>query len=302
MITGIAYIEMRVREFDECREVYGRELGLTEVQDTTAVLSEKGEWVSSASAESGNRESILQVGDSFLVMHEDSTAPTQVLPNGEVDRKASGSVGHYAFYANGNEHTYTHLKEFLGTYKWARTKDGPQVQPMNHAYMQRTLLEFADPNGYTIQFSEIVDPRLSNQERRREKANIANMATGGLVKGFDHINMSCPDSSRAKELYADKLGLRIIDQSDSEAHEGYVFVAGLCDLEIGSQKSGADADRLGPGIVGSFGLWCDNIDALAKDISHPVPPVERDLALGVPMRSITVDVGDGLPVEVAQRL
>ena len=116
------------------------------------------------------------------------------------------------------------------------------------------------------------------------------------------VNMSCPDSSKAKELYGDKLGLRIIDHSDSETHEEHVFVAGLCDLEISSQKGGPDADRMGPGIVGSFGLWCDDIDALAKDIAHPVPATERDLALGVPMRSITVDVGDGFPVEVAQRL
>ena len=190
MITGIAYVEMRVREFDECREIYGRELGLTEVQDTTAVLNERGEYISTASAERGDRESILQVGDSFLVLHEDGSAVTQVLPNGEVDRKARGSVGHYAFYSNGNEHTYTHLKEFLGTYRHTRTKDGPQVQGMNHAYLQRTLLEFADPNGYTIQFSEIVDPRLGNQERRREKANIANLATGGLIKGFDHLKLT----------------------------------------------------------------------------------------------------------------
>ena len=65
------------------------------------------------------------------------------------------------------------------------------------------------------------------------------------------------------------------------------------------------ADDLGYGEVGCFGqekIRTPNIDALAKDISHPVPPAERDLALGVPIRSITLDVGDGLPLEVAQRL
>ena len=301
MITGIAYLEMRVSDLDECRDVYGRQLGLTEVQDNSAALSEKGEWISST-AEGGERESVLQVGDSFLVLHEDKSVVTQVLPNGEVDRTARGSVGHYSFYVSGNHHAYSHLKDFFGSYRFARTKDGPQVQPMNHSYLQRSLLEFADPNGYTIQFSEIVDPRVSNQERRTEKANIANLSTGGLIKGFDHLNMSCPNINAAKELYADKLGLAIIDHSDSETHEGYVFVAGLCDLEVGAQKTGMDPDRLGRGVVGSFGLWCDDIDSLASDIGHPVPVAERDLALGVPMRSITLDVGDGLPVEVSQRL
>ena len=302
MITGIAFIEMRVRDFDECRDIYGRQLGLTEVQDTTAVLTDKGEWVSSASPESGNRQSILQVGDSFLVLNEDVTVVTQVLPNGDVERIARGSVSHYSFYVHGNHHAFSHLKDFFGMYRYVRTKEEPQVQPMNHAYLQRTLIEFADPNGYTIQLSEIVDPRLSNQERRREKATIANISTGGIIKGFDHLSMSCPDVNMAKELYANKLGLRIIDHSDSETHEGYVFVAGLCDLEVGAQKSGMDLDLLGRGIVGSIGLWCDDIDSLASDIGHPTPATERDLALGVPIRSITLDVGDGLPVEIAQRL
>lgn len=302
MITGIAYIEMRTRSFDECREVYGTHLGLTEVQDTTAVLNEKGEWESTASSESGNREAILQIGDSFLILHEDETAPTQVAPKGARMREAWGSVGHWSFFVNGNHHAFSHLKDFFAMYRFAGTKEGPSVQPMNHAYMQRTLLEFADPNGYTIQLSEIVDPRLQNQDRRREKQRIANLATGGLIKGFDHISMSCPDISNGKELYGDKLGMRIIDHSDSETHEGYVFVAGLCDIELGAQKSGANADRLGKGIVGSLGLWSDDVDALAKEIGHPTPPTERDMALGVPILSITLDVGDGLPVEVAQRL
>ena len=302
MITGIAYVEMRVRDLDGCRAIYGREMGLTEVQDTTAVLTEKGEWVSSASAESGDRESILQVGDSFLVLHEDAEAPTQVSPNGDVDRKSTGSVGHYAFFVDSNQHAYFHMKGFFQTYRHVRTKDGPSVQPMNHAYMQRTLLEFADPNGYTIQISEIVDPRLSKQDRRKEKADIANMSTGGPLKGFDHLNMSCPDINAAKELYADKLGLSIIDHSDNEAHESYVFVAGMCDIEMGYAKTEADPERLGKGVVGSIGLWTDDVDGLTKDIGHPTPPTERDLALGVPIRSITLDVGDGLPVEVAERL
>ena len=302
MITGIAYVEMRVRDLDECRDVYGREMGLTEVQDTTAVLNEKGEWVSSASAESGDRESVLQVGDSFLVLHEDEKAVTQVLPNGVAVKKAQGSVGHYSFFVDSNHHAYFHMKDFFRGYRHSRTKEGPQVQSMNHSYLQRSLLEFADPNGYTIQLSEVVDPRLSKQDRRREKANIANVSTGGPLKGFDHLYMSCPDIDAAKELYAGKLGLRIIDHSDSETHERYVFVAGLCDLEMENAKNDTGPARLGRGVVNSIGLWSNDIDALAKDLGHRTRPTERDLALGVPMRSITLDVGDGLPIEVAERL
>ncbi len=103
-------------------------------------------------------------------------------------------------------------------------------------------------------------------------------------------------------MYGDKLGLPVIHHSDSDTHEQNVFVAGMCDIELGARKVGADADRLGRGVVGSFGLWTDDVDTLAREMGHASPPAERDLALGVPIRSITLDVGDGLPVEVAQRL
>lgn len=292
MITGIAYIEMRTRLLDECREVYGRNLGLTELQNTTAVLNERGEWVDSA-ASGGNREAVLQVGDSFLVLREDETAPM---------KPPWGSVGHWSFYVEGNFHAWSHLKDSFAFNKPPGAEDGPIVQPMNHAYMQRSLLEFVDPNGYTIQISEIIDPTLHNQERRREKQRIANLSTGGLIKGFDHMAMQCPDMARGKELYGDQLGLPVIHHSDSDTHEQNVFAAGMCDMELGAPKNRANTDRLGRGFVGSFGLWTDDVDALAGEMGHASPPAERDLALGVPIRSITLDVGDGLPVEVAQRL
>ena len=292
MITGIAYIEMRTRLLDECREVYGRRLGLTELQNTTAVLNERGEWVDSP-ASGGSREAVLQVGDSFLVLREDETAPLQ---------PPWGSVGHWSFYVEGNYHAWSHLKDGFTFNKPPGVEDGPIVQPMNHAYMQRSLLEFVDPNGYTIQISEIIDPTLHNQERRREKQRIANLSTGGLIKGFDHMAMQCPDMVRGKELYGDQLGLPVIHHADSDTHEQNVFAAGMCDMEMGAAKNRANTDRLGRGVVGSFGLWTDDVDALAREMGHAGPPAERDLALGVPIRSITLDVGDGLPVEVAQRL
>lgn len=37
MTTGIAYIEVRMRIWDACHEIYGRHLRLTELQNTIAV-------------------------------------------------------------------------------------------------------------------------------------------------------------------------------------------------------------------------------------------------------------------------
>ena len=304
MITNLAYIEMRVRDFDECVDVYGRTLGLTELQNTTAVLTEKGEWVSTASSEAGDREAIFQVGDSFLILHEDADALTQILPNGDLipGGQVPGAVTHLSFYVDGNHHAFSHWKGFFDGYRYALTKAGPAVQPMNHSYLQRSLLEFADPNGYTIQVSEIVDPRSSKQGRRQEKVERASRCTGGLIKGFDHLNMRCSDIDFTRELYADKLDLSVVDHSESDQHEGYVFAAGLCDLELGASKAGVDPELLGPGVVGSMGLWCDDLDSLISRIGHTGAPAERDLALGVPVRSITLDSGDGFVIELAQPL
>ena len=302
MITGISHIEMRTRRIDESREIYGTHLGLTEIQNTTAVLNEKGEWESTASETSGDREAVFQVGDSFLVIHEDMEAPTELSPDGTPTREPSGSIAHWSFFVEGNHHAYSHWKNFLDVYRFTVTPDGPSVQPMNHASLQRTLIEFNDPSGYTIQTSEIVDPRSEKQERRREKQAIANLATGTVIKGFDHISMRCPDMEKGKEFYGNQLGLTVFDHTDTEEHEEYVFTAGLCDIELGLKKDGSNKYQIGRGVVGSFGFWSDDVDALAKNIQHSSAPIKRDLALGVPVKSITLDVGDGFPVEVSQRL
>ena len=304
MVTDIAYLEIRTRYFDECVDTYAKHLGLTEIQDNSSVLNEKGEWDSAESVENAQRQAVLQVGDSFLLITEDENAPTNMTADGQRNSsETQGSVGHWSFFVESNFHAYFHLKDFLHFNKFNRgTREGPSVQPMNHAYLQRSLLEFGDPNGYTIQLSEIVDPRFEKQDRRREKQKIANLATGTVIKGFDHFSMSCHDIDKAKEIYADKLGMQIIDHSENDTHEGYVFVAGLCDLEIGVVKDGSGLDRLGKGVVGSIGLWVDDIDATAKILGHSATPTQREIALGLPIRSFTIDIGDGLPVEIAQRV
>ncbi len=305
MITDIAYLEMKVRDFDECRDIYCRELGMTEVQNTKSVLK-NGEWIATVSAEDGNREAIIQVGNSFLILHEDHNAIIQVLPNGDQlpGTEWVGTVGHYSFYTQSNDHAFSHMKNFLNTYRWGTTKKGPDVQPMNHAYLQRSLLEFNDPNGYVIQISEITDPRFEKQKRRSEKRKMALRNPGGIITGFDHFSMACYDIKRAKEFYVDKLGLEIIDRSESEESEGYVFVAGLCDLEVNTvkDKTNVSKSKYQAGIVASFGLWCDNLDELVNRIGFSGDIVERDVALGIPVKSITLDSGDGFFVEILEQL
>lgn len=302
MITGISHIEMRSRCFDESREIYGTHLGLTEIQNTTAVLNEKSEWESVVSKTFGDRKAIFQVGDSFLIIQEDLEAPIELSVDGRPTREPSGSVAHWSFFVEGNHHAYSHWKNFLDVYRFTATSDGPSVQPMNHQYLQRSLLEFYDPSGHPIQTSEIVDPRSEKQKRRREKQGIASLANGTVIKGFDHIRMHCPDMRKGKEMYVDKLGLTIIEHRETEINDLYALSAGLCDIELNFKKDGSNSSQFGRGVVGSFGFWSDDVDALAKQIQHHSHSRKRDLTLGVPVKSITLDVGDGFPVEVSQRL
>ena len=305
MITDIAYLEMLVKDFDECLHVYTKELGMTEIQNTQSVQNEKGEWISTASAEQGNREAIIQVGNSYLVLHEDANAITQVLPNGDIisANEVEGTVGHYSFYAQGNDHAYSHMKSFYTSYRYGRTKEGPSVQPMNHSYLQRSLLEFADPNGYTVQISEIIDPRLEKQKRRREKTEIANMSQGAIVKGFDHFSMRCSDLKIGKGFYSETLGLEIIHHEQSDTSEEYVFSAGLCDLELSSSSlNSLDKPLYGPRIVSSYGLWCDDLESVINNLSFEPNRLERDLALGVRVKYITLNSGDGFLIQILEQI
>ena len=81
--------------------------------------------------------------------------------------------------------------------------------------MQRSLLEFVDPNGYTIQISEIADPRLEQQERLREAEDrqpLCREPSQGVGSHGHGVSGNGP----GKELYGDQLGLGVIDsESDT---------------------------------------------------------------------------------------
>jgi len=54
------------------------------------------------------------------------------------------------------------------------------VQPADHAYMQRSLLEFDDPNGYVLQVADVLDPRDHLKARRAEKTALAARSSWGV--------------------------------------------------------------------------------------------------------------------------
>ena len=158
LLTGIAHLEMRVRDLDACRALYGEQLGLKETAHGVGPH--------------GDRVSMFATGDSVLELHEDPSAVTSLLPFGEKKdpMEVPGSVGHFAFYTEDNNEAFRALKDFLASNSHNVTWDGLSVQPIDHVYMQRSLLEFSDPGGYVIQIVDLIDPREHHEgSPRREK-------------------------------------------------------------------------------------------------------------------------------------
>ena len=78
LLTGIAHLEMRVRDLDACRALYGEQLGLKETAHGVGPH--------------GDRVSMFATGDSVLELHEDPSAVTSLL-RASVPSPAAGAPG-----------------------------------------------------------------------------------------------------------------------------------------------------------------------------------------------------------------
>jgi catechol 2,3-dioxygenase-like lactoylglutathione lyase family enzyme len=298
MLNGIGHLEMRVRDLDACRAMYGGQLGLQEVAH--------------GAGPGGGMISMFAIGDSVLELHEDPDAVTALLPSGE--RKdhmdVPGSVGHFALYVENNGDAFEALRHVLAVNPLGSTRDGPSVQAMDHEYMQRSLLELYAPGGYVIQIAEVLDPREHVKDRIMEKKALAAAAGGGLLRGIDHVNINCTDVTANRDLFVRTLGLdelchRTEKVPPVEGFEESVIAAGLTDLEI-SQSDGNVGRRLGLGAVTSLGFWTDDVEGAYRMVGRRgldvgEPPSELAPLPNMRRRAFSFEGLDGLRLEVAQR-
>ena len=298
MLTGVGHLEMRVRDLDACRDLYGEQLGLHEA--------------AYGAGADGGRVSMFGVGDSVLELHEDPDAVTALLPSGERKHHMDvpGSVGHVALYVEDNDKAFEALRHVLAVNPLGSTRDGPSVQAMDHSYMQRSLLEVCDPGGYVFQIAEVIDPREHLNDRTAEKKASAAAGGRGLLRGFDHININCTNVSENRELFVEKLGLHeLVHRTDTfppmEGFEESVFAAGLTDLEV-SQTDELAGKKFGSGAVTSLGFWTDDVEdtygALTdRGVDIAEPPSDLAPLPGMRRRAFSFEGLDGLRLEVAQR-
>ena len=291
MLTGIGRIEMRVRDLDACRGFYGGAMGLTE-------------WGARGRRE-GARAAVYVVGESVLECIEDPGAVVGRLPTGEERHWADvpGSVNHFALYVDDIYAAYAELK---GKAEPRTLKHGPEAMPLGHTYLQRALLDFADPSGFAVQIAEVIEPGEGMQRRKREKRRLASEASdGGMMRGFDHFSIYVRDPAATMSFYVDKLGLEEYGQRDVDGTDQTVLMVGLADLEFNLSEAYKDK-QLGAGIVSTLGFWTDDVEGAHRVLAAKGVALgeiaTRDSGHPHAVRSFTCVDPDGLPIEVAERV
>ena len=283
---------MRVLDLAACTEFYGGVLRLPEI--------------ARGAGAGGRAAAAFAVGPSVLEIQEDPSAVSGLLPSGEPNEdwgEVPGSLNHLALYVDDNDQVYAALK---GKAREAHVLGGPQAQALGHTYLQRSLLDYRDPNGLIIQISETIDDRPEVQEHRREKEEIRRATGGeGFFHGFDHLSIYITDTIATRALFVGQLGMTEFGDGKMEGRNQAVFAVGLTDLEMNEN----DAHRnkvLGPGIINTLGFWTDDIDrayASLKEVGVAVsgPPADVTALPGLSVRAFELEGPDGLPLEVAER-
>ena len=163
MLLQLNHMVMRVRDLAACRAVYGGPFGLEEIGE---------------GAGPEQKVAFFRVGPTLLELRQEPAVPASGDPT------LRPEVNHIALYVDSIDKAYDALKGTDGL------QGPPAATAVGHRNMQRSLLAFSDPNGFTVQVSETIDRR-DHLESRREAKRImaASAGASGLFRGIDHIAM-----------------------------------------------------------------------------------------------------------------
>ena len=282
MLTEIGHMVLGTRDLAACRKLYGSKLGLEEL--------------AYGRSNDGREVCMFGVGPSVLELEEDANAPVR-----SGDPPPYSRIGHFAFLVDSAEKVSAKFKE--GNLEHV----GPSVQPIEHSYLQRSLVEFRDPGDFMIQIAEVVDMRTKSRRAIRravKQAVISSKKSHVLFRAIDHMNMFCTDAVATNEFYAQKLGLQeILHRVVGDAEERD-FVIGCTELEMWS-RPGQGAVK--PGLVRSLGFWTDDVEHAYKvlvdrGVVPEGPPADWTPFPHIRRRAFTLRDPDGFLLQVAQRL
>lgn len=169
MLTQLGHVVFAVRDLEANRAFYGDQLGLRELGQ-----GRDGDGVEGY---------CFGIGPSVLEMRSDPEAR-----RGDDEAGPRAEINHMVLFVDDIAATYVVLKD-----RDVEFRKPPQSTAIGHRNMQRTLLTMPDPNGFTLQISETIDPRPHHDARKVAKAMMAGIVKDddGLFGGIDHISTYC---------------------------------------------------------------------------------------------------------------
>ncbi len=279
MLQQLNHVVMAVEDPEACRAFYTSLLDLTEVESDEAGV-------------------FLKIGPTILELRQDTSKAAAV---------DQPSIDHFALNVSSIDNTYDALKEQVGF------RAPPQTTEVGHRNMQRALLAFEDPNGFTYQIAETVDTREHLEARREAKRQMATSRTGDeLFNGFDHISTYCTDFAATRSFYVDQLGLEEFFYSNTR-EEGEVVAAGFeqaafaiggTDIEVATDENW---NNVQPGRVKMLGFATDDVDAIYSKLRERGAETENDPAENtiygnVRARSFSLLDPNGLTIQISRSL
>jgi catechol 2,3-dioxygenase-like lactoylglutathione lyase family enzyme len=285
--TEIGHIVFAVRDLEANRSFYGEQLGLREIGRGPNADGQDG--------------CCFSIGPSILEMRLDVEAR-----RGDAQTGPPAEVNHMALFVDSMAATYAVLKDRDVPFKAA-----PHSTAIGHRNMQRTLVTFPDPNGFTLQISETIDPRPHHDARKAAKARMASYRLDGdLFGGIDHISTYCTEFAATRAFYTETLGLeeffynnkREEGKAVESGFEQAAFAIGGTDIELATGEQWTD---IGPGPVRQLGLWSDDAEGAHRVIQQRTETESPERTDHLPLadlcrRAFTVCGPDGQIVQITQ--
>ncbi len=285
MFTRLIHVTMAVPDLEPCIEFYG----------TALALPESGGGVDGL----GQAFRKYRIGPTDLILLEDDTA----VPYAQLTGSARAEVDHFALYVDDVAAVFETLRS-----RGVSFRDKPHATKLGHRNMQRSLVSFEDPFGFTLQLSQAIDPRTQVAPRlEAKKAMAGNTAGTGAFGGIDHISTYCNDFTANRTLYRDILGLAEFFYSTTreegvEVGKGFeqgAFAAGGTDIELASD---GEWQHLARGPVLGLGFQAECIGQVRAALQVQGVSFEeqaRNGALNYPGRSgLVFNSSDGMQLQI----
>ena len=287
MLTQLSHVVMAVPDLESCLEFYGKSLGLPDSGGGTDV--------------SGKVFRRYGIGPSDLILLEDSSAERYARLAGRVRTE----VDHFALYVEDLDTVFDILQS-----RGIPFRDKPHTTELGHRNMQRSLVSFEDPNGFTLQLSQTVDPRPHLASRKEAKKSMAGQAPDtSLFGGIDHVSSYCTDYKANRTLYRDILGLDEFFYSTTreegvEVATGFeqgAFAIGGTDIELASDN---EWQHLAQGPIRGLGFHTDRIDQVYDILSSRGVSFAETTGDRIPFNpgrnTLVFNSPGGMPLYIAQ--